>query len=128
MSNQKTGKIRIKTSGGTYDIAYVVHTKSKTDLNAKYPRSVEAYNTDLEIDKMSYAGDVKFTSAPSFDVMWISNFWWEIPEDEQINKDAEPPKPKHCWHQWKEYVGFTERYWYCEKCDNKSQENPDKCF
>jgi hypothetical protein len=93
MSNQKTEKIRIKTSEGIYDIVYVMHTESKTSMNT-----------------------------------WISNFWWEIPEDEQINKDAEPPKPKHCWHEWKEYIGFTERYWYCEKCDNKSQENPNKCF
>jgi hypothetical protein len=62
---------------------------------------------------------------------WISNFWWEPPDaekDENVNKDADPPKPKHCWHEWKEYIGFTERYWYCEKCDNKSWENPNKCF
>jgi len=25
----------------------------------------------------------------------------------------------HCWHNWKEYIGFTERYYYCTKCDEK---------
>lgn len=61
---------------------------------------------------------------------WISNFWWETPDvekDENVNKDAEVAK-KNCWHDWKEYIGFTEKYWYCEKCDAKSEENPNKCF
>lgn len=40
----------------------------------------------------------------------------------------EEKKAKHCWHDWKEYNGFTEHYWYCEKCDAKSEENPNKCF
>jgi hypothetical protein len=59
---------------------------------------------------------------------WISNFWWETPDaekDENVNKDAEPTKTKNCFHDWKEYVGFTEKYWYCEKCDAKSEENPN---
>jgi hypothetical protein len=103
MSNQKTEKISIKTSDGTY----VVTVSLSSSLE------------DKKINAVYRNGTI---------TAWISNFWWEIPEDEQINKDAEPPKPKHCWHQWKEYVGFTERYWYCEKCDSKSQENPNKCF
>ena len=37
-------------------------------------------------------------------------------------------KNKSCYHDWKEYIGFTEKYWYCEKCDAKSEENPNKCF
>ena len=24
-----------------------------------------------------------------------------------------------CSHDWKEYIGFTERYNYCTKCDTK---------
>jgi hypothetical protein len=43
-------------------------------------------------------------------------------------KKEEEKKPKNCWHEWKEYTGFTEHYWYCEKCDAKSEENPNKCF
>ena len=104
MSNQKTEKINIKTSDGTY----VVKVSLSSSLEDKKVNAVYSNGTITA---------------------WISNFWWEISEDDdKANKDAEPPKPKHCWHEWKEYVGFTERYWYCEKCDNKSQENPNKCF
>jgi len=104
MSNQKTEKINIKTSDGTY----VVTVSLSSSLEDKKVNAVYSNGTITA---------------------WISNFWWEIPEDDdKANKDAEPPKQKHCWHEWKEYIGFTERYWYCEKCDNKSQENPNKCF
>lgn len=24
-----------------------------------------------------------------------------------------------CWHTWKEYIGFTEKYKFCTKCDLK---------
>jgi hypothetical protein len=27
-----------------------------------------------------------------------------------------------CSHDWKEYIGFTERYKYCTKCDNKENQ------
>lgn len=27
-----------------------------------------------------------------------------------------------CSHDWKEYIGFTERYNYCTKCDNKENQ------
>lgn len=31
------------------------------------------------------------------------------------------PKIK-CTHEWKEYIGFTERYKYCTKCDSKENQ------
>ena len=101
-----THNFEIKTSDGTY----VVTVGLSSNLE------------DKRINALYSNGTI---------TAWISNFWWDIPEDEKdenANKDAEPPKPKHCWHEWKEYIGFTERYWYCEKCDNKSKENPNKCF
>jgi hypothetical protein len=27
-----------------------------------------------------------------------------------------------CSHDWKEYIGFTERYNYCTKCDTKENQ------
>lgn len=27
-----------------------------------------------------------------------------------------------CSHHWKEYIGFTERYKYCTKCDSKDNQ------
>lgn len=57
---------------------------------------------------------------------WISNFWWEnFEEEKEQDKNTIPSKDKNCWHDWKEYIGFTEKYWYCEKCDVKSKENPN---
>ena len=29
-----------------------------------------------------------------------------------------------CKHEWKEYKGFTEQYFFCSKCDKKQKENP----
>lgn len=38
---------------------------------------------------------------------------WEIDQPyDQIQKD-------NCWHNWSKYVGFTEKYQYCTKCDKK---------
>lgn len=100
MNKTKYKPILIETSFGKYEIHCEVFTKSPN------------YSTyDLE--------DVNG---------WISNFWWEVNPEENVNKDAEPTKTKNCWHDWKEYIGFTEKYWYCEKCDAKSEENPSKCF
>ena len=35
-------------------------------------------------------------------------------------------QPEHyeikCSHDWKEYIGFTERYNYCSKCDVKENQ------
>jgi hypothetical protein len=29
-----------------------------------------------------------------------------------------------CSHEWKEYIGFTDKYWFCALCDKKSKEKP----
>ena len=33
----------------------------------------------------------------------------------QSNKET-----KHCTHNWKKYVGFTDVYYYCDHCDEKT--------
>jgi hypothetical protein len=46
----------------------------------------------------------------------------------QWQKDLEelyaktPINPEVCDHEFKEYVGFTERYFFCCKCDAKSRD------
>jgi hypothetical protein len=66
------------------------------------------------------------------DPNWVVSF--EYDWDEWIRQSSYNPTPdestqtKSCFHEWKEYVGFIEHYWYCEKCDAKSEENPNKCF
>lgn len=27
--------------------------------------------------------------------------------------------PEYCWHSWKLYIGFTDKYEYCENCNEK---------
>lgn len=34
--------------------------------------------------------------------------------------DPVPDAPR-CIHQWKEYIGFTDRYYYCTLCDEKNK-------
>lgn len=53
---------------------------------------------------------------------YFYDWWWQ---DWHKNNIEPPEDNKNCWHDWKEYVGFTERYWYCEKCDVKSKEDPN---
>ena len=82
----------------------------------------------------SYTGASSFT--PNIASFFGGNGWtvyddwndWINIIDIPANKDAEPTKDRPCLHEWKEYTGFTEQYWYCEKCDAKSEENPNKCF
>jgi len=40
------------------------------------------------------------------------NSWWG---DQYYDKDGKP----FCVHTWKKYEGFTERYEFCTKCDEK---------
>lgn len=60
---------------------------------------------------------------------WTISF--EYDWDEWIRQTSynpmveDPPKKKDCYHNWKEYIGFTEKYWYCETCDAKSKEDPN---
>lgn len=35
-------------------------------------------------------------------------------------KESDTTKTKICIHSWKKYVGFTESYFYCENCDEKT--------
>lgn len=30
-------------------------------------------------------------------------------------------KKEHCWHEWVLYTGLRERYYYCQKCDEKKE-------
>jgi hypothetical protein len=38
----------------------------------------------------------------------------------KVNKEEQP---KACFHNWKKYVGFTESYFYCENCDEKTYDD-----
>lgn len=33
--------------------------------------------------------------------------------------DGAPTAPPPCYHVYKEYIGFTDRYMYCVHCDEK---------
>jgi hypothetical protein len=63
------------------------------------------------------------------DPNWVVSF--EYDWDEWMRQSGYNPIPdetqqtKSCFHDWKEYCGFTDKYWYCEKCDVKSKEDPN---
>lgn len=68
-----------------------------------------------------------FTIDDNKKIIQMSEYNWT---DEWFNVNIIPSstddkKNKLCLHDWKEYIGFTERYWYCEKCDAKSEEDPN---
>ena len=44
---------------------------------------------------------------------------WDV--DQQVNWDAESPAIQSCSHKWTTYVGFYEKYDFCEHCDEKKQ-------
>lgn len=29
--------------------------------------------------------------------------------------------PEYCSHKWKKYIGITNRFWFCELCDEKAK-------
>lgn len=39
---------------------------------------------------------------------------------ESYKRDNKEDKKKNCFHKWIKYVGFTEIYYFCEYCDEKS--------
>lgn len=41
----------------------------------------------------------------------------EIIDNKDLSKKEE--NQKYCLHEFKEYVGFNEKYFYCTKCDKK---------
>ncbi len=45
---------------------------------------------------------------------------------DEYEKEKATKKEKKCFwkHDWKQYQGFTEAYWYCTVCDEKSEEKP----
>ncbi len=43
------------------------------------------------------------------------------PDRSWDNPFGDSSKPKECEHEWKQYVGFTETYTYCKKCDKKEE-------
>ncbi len=43
---------------------------------------------------------------------------WAAPK-EVMNYGPTAAENKACSHDWKEYVGFTQKYDYCTKCDEK---------
>lgn len=73
----------------------------------------------------SYSGTTPRLEGNNWSIYDEWNEWFH--NGTPIN-NKEEKKSSHCWHDWKEYTGFTEHYWYCEKCDEKSKENPNKCF
>lgn len=58
-------------------------------------------------------------------------FFNNIIFDESLNssnkkehtKTNKEDQPKNCIHNWKKYVGFTETYYYCEHCDEKTNDD-----
>ena len=103
-------KLKIKTSSGTYSVYfYFTMQTGLIPINKSKP-VLSGYFSD---GNWSIYDD------------W--NEWINFP-DMPANKDAETLKNKVCLHDWKEYTGFTDKYWYCEKCDAKSEENPNRCF
>lgn len=58
-------------------------------------------------------------------------FFNNVVFDETLNKNFDNKKEasgeskKPCQHSWKKYVGFTEVYYYCEYCDEKSNHDFD---
>ena len=54
---------------------------------------------------------------------WSLEDFLNMSEDE-YNKACGKTKPQ-CRHEWKEYRGFTEQYFYCTKCDRKEKEKPE---
>jgi len=45
----------------------------------------------------------------------------EISRQTSSSGSSTRPKSECMYHTWKEYVGLTERYLFCEKCDKKKE-------
>lgn len=51
----------------------------------------------------------------------MKSFFWPDDEDDlqnELDKLANE-QPGFCWHEWHHYIGFTEEYDYCIKCNKK---------
>ena len=50
---------------------------------------------------------------------------WMLSRKSYEDKDPSKPIQNVCFHDWKKYVGFTEVYFFCEKCDEKTPKEPN---
>lgn len=56
----------------------------------------------------------KETESTDLPIGEISGWWY----------DSSTPST-HCYHKWVKYEGFTERYEFCVKCDEKREIDGD---
>lgn len=47
----------------------------------------------------------------------LYDYYYE--EYSTFDKEDKENKQIKCWHLWKKYVGFNEKYEFCDKCDLK---------
>lgn len=77
------------------------------DFNANYTK----VDDDTQLDWTKY-------TAPTGGTYQIGNGTITLPEGYQVDLTAFDAKDR-CYHDWKQYTGFTESYEYCAKCDKK---------
>ena len=78
-------------------------------------------NTDMsgkEEKKIISSKDLMALPRPEFDKFLKEH---EVVYDYVLNVYEYYKKPAVCNHNWAEYIGFTERYDYCTKCDLKDR-------
>lgn len=56
--------------------------------------------------------------------MGFGNYGW-LEDDYDDSEIITHILNDECKHNWKEYTGFTEHYWFCLRCDTKIEENPN---
>ena len=73
------------------------------------------YNSMYQIDQSNKDAD-----PPDDEYFFFNNIIF----DESLNKEKnkEEAKIKICAHNWKKYTGFTDVYFFCENCDEKTRD------
>lgn len=61
-------------------------------------------------------------AAHEYEIAADANGQWYIVEPGEVKKRKGIIIHDPCSHEWKQYVGFTQRYEYCGKCDAKRGE------
>ena len=53
-----------------------------------------------------------------------SPYYWSpsLGTDTPATKSPPAADTGTCWHNWQQYNGLTESYWYCTTCDAKKRE------